>query len=204
MNKPRFEAFSDGVFAFAITLLILNISLPDELKRHAPTEAELTHALLALWPTLLAYLFSFAVLGIMWQSHNAMFRLVERIDRKTIFLNLLLLCVTVFIPFATSLLGNFMTTRPATILYGCTLTASAICFNILLRHLVVSKAFYAHVDSRVVKNTTRAYRFGLITYFLGIIVAFFSPIASFTMYVIVAAYYVFPRGVDADLGIDQK
>lgn len=199
MNRARFDAFSDGVFAFAITLLILNVALPDELRRHAPAEAELTRALLGLWPSLLAYILSFAVIGIMWQSHHALFRLVARIDRKTIFLNLMLLCVTVFIPFATSMLGSYMTTRPATILYGLTLTSSALCYNAILTHLISARAFREDVAATVVHRTVIAYRVGLVTYASATLVGLFAPLVSFVLYVCVAAYFVFPRGVDADL-----
>ncbi|HVB08265.1 MAG TPA: TMEM175 family protein [Candidatus Acidoferrales bacterium] len=79
MNKARFEAFSDSVYAFAITLLILGLALP-AFKNSPPSDRELAHALLHLWPNLLAYVLSFAVIGIMWQNHRAIFRLVEKID----------------------------------------------------------------------------------------------------------------------------
>ena len=104
MNKARFESFSDGVFAFAITLLVLGIVLP-EFKNPPPSEAEFARAMLRLWPNLVAYAMSFAVIGLMWQNHHALFRLVHRVDRLTVFWNLILLGVTVFIPFATSTLG---------------------------------------------------------------------------------------------------
>jgi uncharacterized membrane protein len=87
MNKSRFEAFTDGVFAFAITLLILGIVLP---AMRDPSERELRHAILSLWPNFIAFALSFAVIGIMWQNHHALFRFVARIDRKTIALNLML------------------------------------------------------------------------------------------------------------------
>ncbi|HTA53900.1 MAG TPA: TMEM175 family protein, partial [Candidatus Acidoferrales bacterium] len=78
MNKARFEAFSDGVFAFAITLLALGFVLPE---MHAPSNRELAAALLRLWPNLIAYLLSFSVIGLMWQNHHALFRLVRHVDR---------------------------------------------------------------------------------------------------------------------------
>ena len=120
MNKARFEAFSDGVFAFAITLLILGVSLPAFQQR--PSDAELGRALLGLWPNVLAYALSFAVIGIMWQNHHALFRLIERVDRTTVFYNLLLLSATVFIPFATSVLGTYEMMHSSTLLYGIVLT----------------------------------------------------------------------------------
>ncbi|MBV8117208.1 MAG: DUF1211 domain-containing protein, partial [Candidatus Eremiobacteraeota bacterium] len=143
MNKERFEAFSDGVFAFAITLLILGIVLPP--FKALPSEAQLRAALVGLWPNGLAYALSFAVIGIMWQNHHALFRLVARVDRMTVFLNLLLLAGTAFIPFATSVLGTYPAMHTSTFLYGLVLTYCATVYNILLMHIVRTNAFHASV-----------------------------------------------------------
>ena len=197
MNKDRFEAFSDGVFAFAITLLILGISLGP--IAGTPNESQLTHRLLNLWPSLLAYLMSFAVIGLMWQNHHALFRLVDRIDRRTIFLNLALLCVVVFIPFATSTLGSFPTLRPAELLYGLTLTASATAYNGLLAHLVKSRAFAVGVTDQTIRPTVVAFRVGWITYATATLVALVWPIVSFVLYLLIIGYFLVPRGADTDL-----
>jgi uncharacterized membrane protein len=198
MNKARFEAFSDGVFAFAITLLVLGIVLPP-FKDAAPSEGTLAHALLALWPNLLAYGLSFAVIGIMWQNHHALFRLVHTVDRTTVFLNLLLLGVVAFIPFATSTLGAYPRTRPATFLYGLTLTSSATAYNLLLAHLVRSGAFAGDVGAATIRQTIVAYRVGWATYTTAMLVSLVAPVLSFALYLLVAAYYLVPRGVDTDL-----
>lgn len=150
MNKGRFEAFSDSVFAFAITLLILGIALP-AFKNPPPSERELAHALLRLWPNLLAYILSFSVIGIMWQNHHALFRLVGTVDRMTVFLNLSLLGVTVFIPFATSVLGAYPTMRSSTFLYGLTLTSSGSIYNLLLWRLTQMGAFHANVSEATIR-----------------------------------------------------
>jgi uncharacterized membrane protein len=76
MNKTRFEAFSDGVLAFAITLLVLGFTVPEF---QAPSEHDLTASLLKLGPNLIAYGLSFGVIGLMWQNHHALFRLVDRV-----------------------------------------------------------------------------------------------------------------------------
>jgi uncharacterized membrane protein len=197
MNKSRFEAFTDGVFAFAITVLILGIVLP---PFHAPpSEGELTRALLELWPNALAYLLSFAVIGIMWQNHQALFRLVAHVDRRTVFLNLTLLAGTVFIPFATSTLGTYPTMRPAAFLYGLTLTETAVAHNLLLAHLSRSGAFGSHVPPHTVRATTDAYRIALITYVVATLVSLVAPIVSFALYLLIAGYFLIPRGADADL-----
>jgi uncharacterized membrane protein len=197
MNKARFEAFSDSVYAFAITLLILGIVLPE--FKNPPSERELAHALLRLWPNLLAYVLSFAVIGIMWQNHHALFRLVERIDRRTVFLNLMLLGVTVFIPFATSTLGAYPAMRSSTFLYGLTLTCSAAFYNLLLSHLTRTGAFHANVSKSTIRQTMVAYRVGWATYTIATLTSLGAPILSFALYLMVAGYFLIPRGVDADL-----
>jgi len=198
MSKSRFEAFTDGVFAFAITLLILGLSLP-AFHPSPPSESEFTRALLDLWPNLLAYLLSFAVIGIMWQNHHALFRLVDRVDRTTVFLNLALLAGTVFIPFATATLGAYPTMRPAAFLYGLTLTETSTAYNLLIVHLARSGAFASDVSPETVRATTIAYRVGWITYVAAMLISLVAPVVSFGLYLIIATYYLVPRGVDADL-----
>lgn len=196
MDKSRFEAFSDGVFAFAITLLVLGVVLP---QLHQPSEAQLSSALFGLWPNVVAYILSFAVIGIMWQNHHALFRMIARVDRMTVFLNLLLLAATAFIPFATSTLGTYPTMRSSTFLYGLVLTLCATFYNLLLLHLVRRRAFHASVRDETMRQTIRAYRVGWVGYALAMVLAVVDPLASFVAYLFIAAYYVIPRGVDSDV-----
>jgi uncharacterized membrane protein len=199
VNKARFESFSDAVFAFAITLLVLGFVVPMHGEVKWPTDVDLARELLKLWPNLIAYGLSFAVIGIMWQNHHALFRTVVRVDRFTVFLNLLLLGSTVFIPFATSTLGFYPTTRPATFLYGLVLSACATSYNLMLLHLVRSRAFNESVKTETIKSTVVAYRVGWLTYAGATLVALVSPVTSFALYILIAAYYLVPRGVDDDL-----
>jgi len=195
VDKSRFEAFSDGVFAFAITLLILGIVLSP--LTH-PTDAQLSSALLGLWPNVVAYLLSFAVIGIMWQNHHALFRMIARVDRMTVFLNLTLLAATVFIPFATNTLGAYPTMRSSTFLYGVVLALCATSYNLMLTHLVRTSAFNERVGEHTIKATVGAYRFGWVGYAISMLLALVAPLAAFAAYLIVAAYYIFPSGVDSD------
>lgn len=194
MNKARFESFSDGVFAFAITLLILGISLP---AVHFASNRELSGALLGLWPNLIAYALSFAVIGIMWQNHHALFRRVERLDRTTVFWNLILLGGTAFIPFATSTLGSYPTMSAAALLYGLTLSWTATAYNLMLDHLVRARAFHESVSDATIAATVRAYRTGWVVYVLAALLALVAPMLSVAAYIIIAIYYLVPRGLDA-------
>ncbi len=153
------------VFAFAVTLLVLGIALP-AFKRP---------------PNVVAYALSFSVIGMMWQNHHAIFRLVDRVDRKTVALNFLLLAGTVLIPFATSTLGAYPTMHSSTFLYGIVLTYTATIYNLLLAYLIRKRAFL---------------------YALSTLLALWMPLASFAAYVLVAVYYLVPRGVDADIAAE--
>jgi TMEM175 potassium channel family protein len=197
MNRSRFENGSDGVFAIAITLLVLGLAVP-LLPTHAG-ESILIVRLVALWPNFLAYCLSFAVIGIMWNNHHMLFRTVERLDRTTWLINLVLLGITAFIPFATAVLGEYSTQRPAAVLYGLTLTAASITYNALLHYLIRKRMFRTFVTQNALRGTVFHYRVGLTVYVAATIIAFIVPVVSFALYWAITLYYLFPRGVDADL-----
>jgi uncharacterized membrane protein len=197
MNKTRFEAFSDGVFGIAATLLVLGFTLP--LLRDPNSNHDLTRALIGLWPNLLAYGLSFGVIGIMWQNHHALFRFVRRIDRTVTLLNLLLLAGTAFIPFATGVLGSHPTLAAATFLYGVTLTFCSTMYNLMLNRLVRTNAFGSTLSPANVARTVRAYRVGWLGYGAAMLLALVAPVVSFAAYLAIAAYYLIPHGVDADI-----
>ena len=113
----RILALSDGVFAIAITLLILEIAVP------ATTGgADLSKALLGLWPRYLAYVLSFVVIARFWVTHHLAFRLIARYDAALVWLNLLLLMFVAFLPFPTAVLGEHNGSPPAAVLYGAAVT----------------------------------------------------------------------------------
>src|SRR5205809_407593 len=125
METGRAGAFSDGVFAIAITLLILIIEPPH-------TDRGLGHELLRLWPSYLAYAVSFLTIGIMWVNHHAMFRHFARVDRPLLLLNIFLLMCISFTPFPTRVVADHAQStanrEAAAVLYGLTMTCTAICF----------------------------------------------------------------------------
>jgi len=190
MNKSRFEAFSDGVFAFAITLLALGFVLPE---LSVTTNQQLTAALLGLWPDLIAYALSFFVIGLMWQNHHALFRYVHDINRTTVFWNLLLLAATVLIPFATKTLGSYPTLPAAAFFYGVVLTACATFFNLMLVSLVRAHAFTAEVGDAAIASALRGYRRGWIVYAAVTLLALAAPLVSFGLYLLIVVYFFVPR-----------
>jgi uncharacterized membrane protein len=128
----RVEAFSDGVFAVAITLLVLNIVQP---SAQYLTDDKLPAYIIGQWPTLLAFITSFATVGVMWISHHKMFNRIKYVDNTLLALNLLLLLIVVFIPYPTALLAQQYIKHPeghsAAIFYTGTNVLLAISFNLI-------------------------------------------------------------------------
>lgn len=105
-GTDRIEAFSDGVFAIAITLLTLEIKIP-----HVPSDSDLVGSLLGMWPAYLAYVLSFVMIGIYWANHHYIFKLFRKTDHALNLLNLLFLLFIAFLPLPTELLGNYLLDR---------------------------------------------------------------------------------------------
>ena len=128
MGKARLEAFSDGVFAIAITLLVLTITTPDN-YRHLGSE------LADRWPSYAAYVVSFAVIGIMWLNHHTIFGHFAQVDRNFVYLNLLLLATVVFIPYPTGIFGQALQRgegeRVAAVVYSIAMTVNALAWAAL-------------------------------------------------------------------------
>ena len=155
----RVEAFSDGVFAIAITLLILEIRVPE-----SAGHGTLGRALAHLWPSYLAFLASFMTIGVMWLNHHRLFTLINKNDDGLIALNLLLLMGITWIPFPTGLLAEHLRgpdERVAAVVYAASFVVIAIAFNIMWRYAVHAKAVDEHAD---VPAITRQYALGPLMY----------------------------------------
>jgi uncharacterized membrane protein len=189
VSTSRLEAFSDGVFAIAITLLVLLFERP-ELE---PGQS-LGEYLLHQWPAYLAYVVSFLTIGIIWVNHHAMFRHIVRTDRVLLFVNVFFLMSVAFIPYPTSLVAEFVRTddaRAAALLYGITLTATAIGFVALWRYAIWGRRLLApDADEREVSGITRSYWPGVPIYATATLIALVSPVASVILYALIAVFYV--------------
>lgn len=193
LGKGRFEAFSDGVFAIAITLLVLGFQPP---TLRPVTDADITRGLLAIWPQYLVYVASFATIGIMWVNHHALFGKLKEVPHSVVLMNLALLMIVSFLPFPTAVLGHFGLMRSPVIYYGLVLIAISLCFG-ALQYLVSlapgeRPSFVDFVKRRNVWNTI-----GIVAYAVGIPLAYFSPLATIVLYAVIALYYMLPIGVRA-------
>jgi len=187
VTTARVEAFSDGVFAIAITLLILEIRIPD----HVATGA-LGSALANMWPSYLAYFTSFATIGVMWVNHHRLFGLIERCDDALIGLNLLLLLGVTWVPFPTALLAQHLRgpdQRVAGLVYSGTFFFIAIVFNVLWRYAIRRRLVKTHVH---VESIRRQYAAGPILYAAIVGIAAVNATACLLVSAASAVYFALP------------
>jgi len=190
VRTSRLEAFSDGVFAIAATLLVLELRVPAD-------SPDLVRALLDIWPAYAAYLVSFLTIGIIWVNHHTLLEHCRRVDRRFLYLNLLLLIAVGIVPFPTSLVDRYILSEhgatAALVVYGLGGLLIAIAFSGVF--------FYATQDHRLVGDAATARRIraegrffpiGLAAYTVAIGLAFVAPIASLIVYGLTAAFYALP------------
>lgn len=181
MKTNRLEAFSDGVLAIIITIMVLELKVPEEVD---------FHSLVSKTPVFLSYLISFIYIGIYWNNHHHLFQVTEKVNGKILWANLHLLFWLSLIPFTTSWIGeNHQASAPVT-LYGIVLLMSAIAYFILqaviLKHhgkdFVLRKALGKDVKGKI----------SIAIYIIGIGVSFYNSWAAISCYIIVAIFWIIP------------
>ncbi|MGD0923817.1 MAG: TMEM175 family protein [Streptosporangiaceae bacterium] len=206
MDSRRAEAFSDGVFAIAITLLVLSLRLPGPSVAH-PTLAD---QLLAAWPQYFAYVVSFLTIGIMWMNHHTMLAHVSRVDRPLLVINLLLLMAIVVIPFPTSLVADHLQhpgAGAATVAYGLVLIAASFGFAGLWIYVVThAERLGGQAQPEALRRSIPGFTGGLLVYAAGTVVAALgAPLVALIIFGLLAVYYLFehlpsPAGAPAAPG----
>jgi uncharacterized membrane protein len=181
MRKDRLLAFSDGVFAIIITIMVLELKVP-----HESTWA----ALAALAPKFGSYLLSFIYVAIYWNNHHHMLEPVQRINGATLWANMVLLFWLSLVPFATAWMGETHFAAVPTAIYGVTLLLPAIAYTLLQNTLIK-----AHPDNVLLKHAVGADwkgKISLVLYAAGIALASMQPWASLVLYAIVALIWLVP------------
>ena len=188
----RVEAFSDGVFAIAITLLILEIHLP-KLPDHAGT-SELLAATAHLWPSFLAFLLSFFAILIMWVSHHELMRMVRGVDYHLLFANGFLLLMVTFIPFPTSILAQYLGSEAANgaaFLYCLSFLIGAFAYILLWAAIAYKRRLVRReVPNDVIARIWRAYRFGPFAYGTATAISWWSPAAGLGICLALWLYWI--------------
>ena len=191
MDTNRLEAFSDGVFAIAITLLILEIKVP-------PPSTALGAELLGLWPSYLAYIVSFLVIGAIWINHHAMFQHIVRVDGTLLLLNVLHLMLIAFLPFPTAVLAEAFhrgTDEPiAAAFYGGILTVIGIFVNAMWRYAAHGyRLIDPHLTAKKVWQIRQQFLVGPIFYAIATVVALVFPWLAVLLFILLNLFYLWPR-----------
>ncbi len=190
----RLEAFSDGVFAIAVTLLVLQLKVPETLPLSGNTS--LANYVVEQWPAFLAYFNSFLSILIMWLNHHNIFKQVRRSNHTFIIFNGVLLMLITFLNYPTALLapalkvGTAGDKKFATLVYTGTFVVIAVFYNVLWRYGTHNgRLLGKHANKALVAQITREYRFGPLVYLVAFLLAFVSVPASLVLTVLLAVYF---------------
>ena len=174
VGTSRVEAFSDGVFAIALTLLILEIRVP-----HATPDHTLWAGLVALWPSYVAFVLSFFVVLVMWVNHHELMRLARTVSYPFLFANGLLLLSVTFVPFPTAILAQYLATADAKVavaFYCGSFLVNSLAWNLLFATIVRGRLLRPDIDAATIVRIRRAYVFGPVVYAVATIAALFQPV----------------------------
>jgi uncharacterized membrane protein len=193
MDRSRLEAFSDGVFAVAITLLALDLTVAGPAGN-----GSLADQLHEKWPAFLAYLISFFMIGIIWVNHHVLVRSIVKVNRMLLFLNLVLLMFVVLIPFTTATVADYFSrhnwdTQVAMMLYGGVFLGMSIGFGTIFEWTLHGERVYQPLPPE--RQWPARVRFvgGGLVYVVAIVIALISDVASFVLIALTAVYYIFER-----------
>jgi uncharacterized membrane protein len=192
MDRSRLEAFSDGVFAVAITLLALNLTV------EGPGHGHLIDQLHGRWPAFLAYLINFFMIGIVWVNHHVLVRSITAVDRMLLFLNLVLLLFVVLIPFATATEADYFPhnspdAQLAMTLYAGVFLGMSAGFALIFEWTLHGQHVCQPLPPE--KHWAARARFvgGGLVYVVAILLAQFNALAAFVLIALTAVYYIFER-----------
>jgi len=185
MEKSRLEAFSDGVFAIVITLLILDIRFPEVAYDQFST------ALVSLFPRILAYVMSFIIIGLYWVVHHSSMHAIKKTDRGFLWLNILLLLGVSFIPFPTSLLGRYPFQAWPIVIYGLTLIAcNAVGYVMLVYVWYHPHLAIPEFNKKYLRSHTPVYIVVNGAYLGAILLAHSFPLLSYMIYLAVIIFLI--------------
>jgi uncharacterized membrane protein len=195
VSTRRLEAFADGVFAIAATLLILNVD-----AQIGEGSGAVGHRLLAIWPSYIAYAVSFVTIGIIWSNHHTVMGQLGRVNRVFLLQNVFLLMCVAFLPFPTRLVAEHLRDRhdlqAAALAYGATMTVMAVCYIALWLYAAGGRRLLREdSDPRTVSGITRSYLPGAPLYLAATLVAVASPLASVVLFGAIALFYVIESSI---------
>jgi uncharacterized membrane protein len=188
MNKNRLEAFSDGVFAIVITLLVLEIKVP-----HVPAN-ELGHALYLLLPKYFSFALSFVIIGVYWVSHHNMMHFIVKTDRVSLWLNMLVLFTVCVIPFPTALIGDYPNSQISIFFYGATLASVNLSGGLFWAYSTKNKRLSDNkLNLKFARKITFLHLSPCILYLIAVLLSLVSNIISYVIFIGVPVFFILPN-----------
>jgi uncharacterized membrane protein len=191
VSADRQKTLADGVFAIVMTLLVLELAIPEI---HGDTNQELTQALGSMWPKFLAYTFSFLILGVFWLIHHFLFDNIKYYDSRLAWLNILFLLFVALVPFTTSLLGEYFMEKTPTVLYGVQMLVMFFMGYSIWSYVTSKNLTGSDIDSGLVKGGKAMGYVYFIILIAAIILAFFKPIIAIIIYGLIVLFFIFITG----------
>jgi uncharacterized membrane protein len=202
-SSKRIQALADGIFAVAMTILVLELHVP-ELGREV-SEAALLSALQSLAPKVFSFVSGFVILGTFWIGHHLQFHYIRRSNRAILWINLLFLLAISFLPFVVAVIGTYGAMRVACILYGATLFLAMTC--LLVHWLYAARSSRRLVSENLPPEVFAGLRnrvlMGMVGYGGGLLLALVAPRASLFCYAATPLLYLRPTGFDRYIRADQ-
>jgi uncharacterized membrane protein len=191
-HNERIMAFTDGVFAITITLLVLEIQVPN--FEHSMAASKLVPALYHLLPKFYGFILSFVVLGIYWIAHHNMFIHITKHNHILMWLNNLFILCTAALPFTTGLLGEYNDQQIAVVIFGLNLFLTGLMINLIWWYAAKYELVDKETTSPAFISSVQNYmKIAPILYLISIFVSFFSLTVAKFIFVIVAVIYIFPN-----------
>jgi len=192
-STGRIEAFSDGVFAIVVTLLVLELRVPELVSTF--TNSDALNALYNMLPKFTGFIVSFIVIAIYWVNHHQLFQSLECADRPLLWYNNILLFWMCFIPFPTAFIGEYPLKIVPVMLYGTVMTLAGISFMMMTWHCIKADLFRKTLSDNMIKRGAKRGLFGPIIYFISIIAAPFSVYISLGIFLIVPLLFFIPQKI---------
>ena len=196
LGKQRIEALSDAIFAFAMTLLVLDVKIP-KIAEALVTQELLARTLLDLWPKFLSFVMSFVILSLFWVAHHGYSHFLKRTDRTFLWINLLFLLVVVFVPFSTDFLGDYPKQRIAAMIYGCNMMALGLTLYWQWEYATSGHRLVgSNIEAHLVRKGKQRILMGMLAIGCAMLLALVNPALSLIVYVLFPIAYLRPSHID--------
>lgn len=189
----RIEALADGVFAIVMTLLILEVHVPE--LPHGTGSVGMAKALLALWPKFLSYVISFVTLGVYWVAHHLHFHSIKRADRVLLWINILFLMSIGLVPFSTALLGEYHRLPLAVAAYGANMMAVGLILQLHWWYATRGRRLVSpDLEEAFVRSVSHVILLGPAVYVVAMVLGWVSTTLALVLYLLVNLIYILPGG----------